>query len=86
MMNLPVEQDVWTVCETPKRSGKDWILCFGNGIAWQFPAVMEDGTTEDEWYAYFLPHTSGDAVHIGSLQKGSQIKVAPSRFDFQFLD
>jgi hypothetical protein len=47
---------------------------------------MEDGITEDHWYTYFLPATSGEAVRISELQVRSQVEMTPSRFDFQFMD
>lgn len=86
MMNLPVKEEDWNVSTAPVRIGRDWIVTFSNGAVWKVPAVMEDATTEDNWYTYFLPATSGDAVGVSELQTGNPVKVTPSRFDFQFVD
>lgn len=86
MMDLPVNEEPWTVSTVSAANGRVYGLEFANGVAWGIPTSMGDGTTEDKWYAYFLPANSGGAVHVGGLQSPSQINVTPSRFDFQFLD
>lgn len=85
MMDLPVNEEQWTVsavCAANSVCG----LEFSNGVAWEVPMSMGDGSTEDKWYAYFLPANSGGVLHVGGLRSGSQVYVTPSRFDFQFLD
>ncbi len=84
MMNLPVKEENWILSKTSHDG--DHILEFANGIVWKIPRQMADGVTEDDWYAYFLRADSGEAVHVRDLKKHDEVKVTPSRFDFQFLD
>jgi hypothetical protein len=86
MMDLPVNEEPWTVSTVSAANSGVCGLEFSNGVDWEIPTSMGDGTTEDKWYAYFLPVNSGGALHVGGLQSGNQINVTPSRFDFQFLD
>lgn len=85
MMALPATEEVWKLSAASFDNGNH-RLQFANGVAWEIPRYMADGTAEDRWYTYFLPDNSGQAIHAGSLRAGYQIKVRPSRFDFQFLD
>jgi len=86
MLGLPVSEEPWTVSTVSDVNGGVWRLEFANGVAWEIPTVMGDGTTEDQWYAYFLAADSGGALHLSALRSGSKVYVTPSRFDFQFLD
>ncbi|MFN3325411.1 MAG: hypothetical protein ACK5AZ_18100 [Bryobacteraceae bacterium] len=86
MMDLPVNEETWTISKVSVANGGACSLEFANGVAWEIPTSMGDGTTDDKWYAYFLPADSGGALHVSGLQSGSQINVTPSRFDFQSLD
>lgn len=86
MMDLPVNEELWTVSKVSVNTSGVCGLEFSNGVAWEIPKSMGDGTTEDKWYAHFLPANSGGALHVADLRSPSQINVTPSRFDFQFLD
>lgn len=85
MMGMETQEEPWTLSEAV-RAGNGWSLNFENGVTWQIPGVMADGSTADEWYPYFSFASSDKVVHVKDLQKGDHIKVTPSRFDFQFLD
>jgi len=85
MMDLPVNEEQWTVSAV-SAANSVCGLKFSNGAAWEVPTSMGDGSTEDKWYAYFLPANSGGALHVGGLPSDSQVYVTPSRFDFQFMD
>lgn len=86
MMDLPVNEEQWTVSAVSAANSGVCGLEFSNGVAWEVPTSMGDGSTKDKWYPYFLPANSGGALHVGGLRSGSQVYVTPSRFDFQFLD
>jgi hypothetical protein len=86
MMNLPVNEESWTVSAVSAANRRVCGLEFANGVAWEVPTSMGDGTTEDKWYAYFLPANPRDPLHVGDLEADGPIKVTPSRFDFQLLD
>jgi hypothetical protein len=86
MMDLPVNEEPWTVSTVSAATSGVCSLEFANGVAWEIPTSMGDGAAEDKWYAYFLPVNSGGALYVGGLRSGSQVNVTPSRFDFQSLD
>ncbi|WP_026443722.1 hypothetical protein [Pseudacidobacterium ailaaui] len=86
VMDLPVNEELWAVSKVSVADSGICGLEFSNGIAWKIPTSMGDGTTEDKWYAYFLPANSGGALDVGGLRSGGQVYLTPSHFDFQFLD
>jgi len=67
----------------------------GRQIVWTVPTVMGDGETPDRWYPHLLkrppspgeePDVTTDLVHVCDLDKGQAVHIAPSTFDFEFLD
>ena len=70
-----------------KRGGQEIHLRIG--------AVMGDGETEDQWYVHLLtrkPKAEGEDFadrpwkRPSDLEEGDEIYIAPSTFDFKFLD
>jgi hypothetical protein len=64
----------------------------------QIADLMGDGKTEDVWHAHFVtedplkdPNTNrfdpfSDVQHVSRLRKDDTVYVAPSTFDFEYLD
>ena len=83
----------WDISEV-QDVNRERKLTFENGIIWHVPIFMNDGTPKDDWYPYLLlkrPDSGGlverqDLVHVCQLNKGLQVFIRPSRFDFEFLD
>jgi len=95
MLNAPLNEELWEV----NRVDRNGRVEFGNGITWNVPTVMGDGKTEDCWYPYFelegspaahhthqFQHKGKTWVHVKDLKPGDKVQVAPSRFDFLWLD
>lgn len=98
MLRLPTEEEEWALNGDAENRDKDCIFNFENGITWKVPIKMGDGTTEDVWYPYFYVNgvptgrsrafkgLKGWLIHVTELKKGDEVKITPSRFDFEFLD
>ena len=98
MLNVDNKEEDWTITEDAHDCGMHCTLNFGNGIIWHVPVKMGDDETDDIWYPYFyvngnLPGRSrafkgpkGWLVHVKELKKGDEVRITPSRFDFEFLD
>ena len=85
--------------------GKTWKIthvsngkaAFENGITWDVPTTMGDGSP-DHWYPYFFvegdpgarryrfQHNGRWLVHAGDLRVGDTVRVQPSRFAFKYLE
>jgi hypothetical protein len=70
-----------------KRNGREMTLRVGG--------VMGDGETKDVWYPHLLTSApesgqtidpEGDVTHVKDLQRDQDVYVAPSTFDFEYLD
>jgi len=97
MLSFPNRETTWILNAT-HDSDIERILNFNNGITWQVPIKMGDGSTEDIWYPYFYVNGTPDnrstafqgpggwLVHVKELKKGDEVKITPSKFDFDFLD
>lgn len=98
MLKISTEEETWILTENAQNNSIYSIIKFDNEITWQIPVKMGDGITDDVWYPYF--YVGGDSlncstafkgpkgwlVHVKKLRKGDKVKIAPSRFDFEFLD
>ena len=67
----------------------------GRQVHLRIGAMMGDGKTCDEWYPYLLrrplapgeePDVTAGLVHVCDLVEGQTVHIAPSTFDFEFLD
>jgi hypothetical protein len=70
-----------------KQNGREMML--------RVSAVMGDGETKDVWYPHLLTSApesgqtidpEGDVTHVKDLQRDQDVYVAPSTFDFEYLD
>lgn len=74
-------------------------LAFGNGVEWNVPLKMGDGTTDDAWYPYFnTTHDPGARhrrfvdtkgqhwVHAADLRPRDKVLITPSKYAYTFLD
>jgi len=98
ILKIPTGEEDWVLKGDAGDCGTDCILNFDNGITWQIPVKMGDGVTDDIWYPYFYVNgvpanrsmafkdPKGWLVHVKELKKGYKVKIASSRFDFEFLD
>jgi len=98
ILKISTGEEDWVLNGDAGDCGTDCILNFDNGITWQIPVKMGDGVTDDIWYPYFYVNgvpancsrafkgPKGWLVHVKELKKGYKVKIASSRFDFEFLD
>jgi hypothetical protein len=86
------------LCDGNQHFEEWWDVPFtanGHEIRLRVSAVMGDGQTEDEWYPHLVKHPWAPAeepevgthlVHVRDLSEGQAVYLAPSTFDFEFLD
>jgi hypothetical protein len=96
MLSQPAEDEGWEVKEiVPPPTPQSWpsevkltLEREQRSISMPVPTVMGDRKTRDEWYPYWrMAFPVADAwVHICDLRKGDRVHLAPSHFDFEFLD
>ncbi len=83
----------------PLANADAGCLTFENGVSWEFPLTMGDGSTDDLWYPYFalegenqwarelcFEHDGRTYVHVQDLRGGDRVRVYPSRFAYTFLE
>ncbi|MHA1796687.1 MAG: CRISPR-associated protein Csx11 [Promethearchaeota archaeon] len=80
MLNFKSESEEWHIVNADDLNQNPNLevrnIKFENGISWKIPLKMGDGITNDEWYL-------GD---LKTKREGESITVAPSFFDFLYLD
>ena len=99
MLSVSNREAEWVLEDAPRSDrGTSCILNFTNGNTWHIPAKMGDNRTDDVWYPYFYVNgvpegrstafkgPEGWLVHVKELKKGDNVRITPSRFDFEFLD
>jgi hypothetical protein len=98
MVSTSLKEETWILNADSKECDGKSILDFQNGISWEIPIKMGDGTTPDDWYPYcyvdgnptgrnkIFPDPRGSLVHVSELKKDDAIKIVQSMFDFEFLD
>jgi hypothetical protein len=98
MLAVPLEAESWMVAQDVTNGQ----ITFANGVEWNVPNVMGDGTTPDTWYPYFYVKQFADGtpdnrryrfqhdgrwlVHVNDLKQGDEVQVTPSRFAYLFLE
>jgi len=95
MLEQPVNSEQWTINSVDGNG----CVEFKNGITWNVPCVMGDGSTEDVWYPYFeldakptalrtyqFEHNKKTWVHVKDLKQGDVVHITSSTFDFLWLD
>ncbi|MBC7260291.1 MAG: hypothetical protein H5T65_13740 [Chloroflexi bacterium] len=98
MLAAPLNEETWTVAQEVTNGH----IVFTNGVEWNVPTVMGDGTTPDPWYPYFFVAQFADStpdhrryrfqhnrrwlVHVNDLKEGDVVQVTPSRLAYLFLE
>jgi hypothetical protein len=95
MLEMPDRWEKWKI-KTNEPDATYHNVAFENGVSWKIRAVMGDDVTPDRWYPHFLRRLAESKnkqnlaitvlKHGRDLDKGDEVYVRPSRFDFEFLD